>query len=866
MSNPFQHITLSLAKDASIKKPKPRVIPKQPQTEIFYNNRKSHSQNLETARYSLSQDWIIKNQKRQQDNLPEMPEAVSIFLRIDPRELPIEKLKSYGIEVIGEFEDGFVIGSSSDLTLGDLAKKIQKFSAGGQHNVSGLWDIISGNSWRQERILSESLQKIWPSIKDHDQLVVEIGVACLGMKEVSEHPIKRRKTFKSQEAYEKAIDNWKRKRGEVYDEWDELAYSRYHQLMKIVSFYKGEDLSGYIEGEYDSETNLPDSFTVKLRVSGQCLRDIVENYPFVFDLSEADEIGFLPVTNSDSDTYTVTTDELIIEEPNFDSPSVCIIDSGIQERHPYLNKAIDSTSSRSWVGSRTDVADYVDGGGHGTSVAGAVLYSSSVPTSGTVESLCWIQNARVLEDNNMMPSNLFPPRLMRQIVDHFYYGERNTRIYNHSLNSNHPSRKIHMSAWAAAIDQLSWDKDVLFVISAGNLPATVNNPSFIRLSIKEHLNRGLEYPDYLFEPSSRIANPSQSLQGITVGSVGIEDITGLYNSFSSYSEPSSFSCAGPGIWNAIKPEVVEFGGCYAYDIGNPSNIMMKTELCPELISSTLKGGKTIRKNKVGTSFAAPKVSNILAQIQKIFPVESTLMYRALLVQSARWPEGVEKKIDKNALIRAMGYGIPDVHRATENTPYRITLITSGQVCIRGKQVHIYKVKIPVALRSPGDSHDIRVDITLSYKAQPRRTRRNRQRYLSTWLEWETSKLNENTASFTSRMVELASNEFEDLDAIEEGGAIKWAIGKQNNHGEIKGVHRNSGTLQRDWTIMKSYELHEEFCVAVIGHHGWSKDPEAAVPYALCISFESVNQTAEIYSQIELANRVEIEEEVQIGLF
>jgi len=103
----------------------------------------------------------------------------------------------------------------------------------------------------------------------------------------------------------------------------------------------------------------------------------------------------------------------------------------------------------------------------------------------------------------------------------------------------------------------------------------------------------------------------------------------------------------------------------------------------------------------------------------------------------------------------LGYGLPDAERATQNTEYRITLITNGEVRIRGRQVHIYEVKIPEELRRPGDAYDIRIDITLSYNAQPRRTRRYRQRYLSTWLEWQTSKLNEPTELFVQRMIDLA---------------------------------------------------------------------------------------------------------------
>jgi hypothetical protein len=52
-----------------------------------------------------------------------------------------------------------------------------------------------------------------------------------------------------------------------------------------------------------------------------------------------------------------------------------MIDSGIQENHPLLANAIDHNYSRSWVPSEIDLtADLVSNGGHGTRVAGAILY------------------------------------------------------------------------------------------------------------------------------------------------------------------------------------------------------------------------------------------------------------------------------------------------------------------------------------------------------------------------------------------------------------------------------------------------------------------------------------------------------------
>jgi subtilisin family serine protease len=52
------------------------------------------------------------------------------------------------------------------------------------------------------------------------------------------------------------------------------------------------------------------------------------------------------------------------------------------------------------------------------------------------------------------------------------------------------------------------------------------------------------------------------------------------------------------------------------------------------------------KDGAGTSFAAPKVAHIAAHIQNHFPAASPLLYRALIVQSARWRAGQKMKKTK----------------------------------------------------------------------------------------------------------------------------------------------------------------------------------------------------------------------------
>ena len=84
--------------------------------------------------------------------------------------------------------------------------------------------------------------------------------------------------------------------------------------------------------------------------------------------------------------------------------------------------------------------------------------------------------------------------------------------------------------------------------------------------------------------------------------------------------------------------------------------------------------------------------------------------------------------------------------------------SSQAVKIRTRECHIYQVPIPAGLRRQADEFDIRFEVTLSYVAQPRRTRRNLRRYLSTWVDWKSSKLGEGLDFLRARVKEEENDE------------------------------------------------------------------------------------------------------------
>lgn len=832
------------------------------QTRANRADRPGHGGALRGSAHTLSQFWHDRSRERDRDGRPTLPLGVPILLQIDPA-ADLDFLRSqFGFEVVAEQEDGYVIVASEDIDLGRFVERVGRFEreehgGGGIAQVHRVFADVE-QQLRLERLLDPELLRRWPTVRDADILVVDIGVSCLGETVVPKAPA--RHEDETDDGYSMRLQRWRARRDAAYQQWDDLKASREDDIIRIVESYAGEVLR-IIDGPGNGAAELPDSFTVRVRIRGEGLRDLVLNYPFLFEIASPEDVV---VEHAVAPGPAVPFD-VAATAPSRDAPSVCVIDSGIQEQHVLLAAAILAKHSRSFLPGQLpmDTADYVVPSGHGTRVAGAVLYPQTIPTFGQHQLPWWILNARVLDENAKLPEELFPPLLLRRIVELFHSGETRCRLFNHSISANSPCRRRHMSAWAAEIDLLSFENDILFVQAAGNIPIDGHGG---QAGVVDHLLAGRQYPDYLYdEASSRLANPAQSLQALTVGSVSLAEIqTPGWQSFAPAQYPACFSRTGPGIWDVIKPDVAEFGGDDLVAPGNPPTVgtPLVPAQClaayPDLVRATLTGGPPTARDEVGTSFAAPKVSSIAAVIATTLPDEPALLVRALIAQSARWPDwttGLSKE-ESGRLIRSIGYGIPDAPRATGNTPYRVTFVTHGERRIRSREAHVFQIAIPEALRRPEEDIAFLVEVTLSYSARPRRTRRDRRRYLSTWLDWKTSGRNEPVSSFKARVFR------DETGSATDASGFDWRITNVKNWGHVEGASRSNGTLQKDWAQVLSHELPEQFCVAVVGHVGWDSDPDAFAKYALTVSIEAVGSTVEIYAPIRIATET-IAERVEV---
>lgn len=810
-------------------------------------NFRNHGGYIKRRSAELSHFWRERQTYRTQNQLPHIETGIPILLEIDPQ-ADIDFLRGLGFEIVCEIEEGFIIVATDDVDLNVLNEKADAFI---EHikakcnSPAKIYALCDDND-RIKRILSPELYGKWATIEADTQYLVDIGVSCCGDIELPDRP--SRNDGEDITHYLDREKRWTDKFNAAYTAWDDIKMQREETIETFVSNYGGEILQ-LVDGT-SSITDLPDSFSARLRITGKCLFDLVLNFAYIFEVSESEIINMgMAVMNTNN-----TPENVNIEEPDADAPTVCIIDSGIQEGHKYLAPAIRSADSISIIPGEPDTSDHVSGGGHGTRVAGAVLFPQEIPTVGEYRLPCWVRNMRVLNADNCMPREIYPPKEIAYAVQKFYSENLlPSRIFNHSIGSRKSCELEHMSSWAAEIDSQSYKNDVLFIQAAGNISRNV---------ISIYIQEGHLYPSYLDRELCRISDPAQSLQALTIGSISLsdyetDDLIGL----GKRNEISAFSRSGPGIWDVLKPEVVEYGGTEVLNKeSDPPLLSTPPEVCPELIRKSPEGPAYAR-DEVGTSFSSPKVAYIAAQIEKVLPTAPALLYRALIAQSAHWPIPADQlnKDECVSTLRHIGYGIPNVERATHNDDYRITFVTPTVLELGDDEAHVFRIPIPEEISRVGEDYDILIEITLSYAASPRRTRRRVKSYLSTWLDWCCSRIGENTDTFARRI-------FETGKVTGNDGDFSWVLGEATNRGLADEYSRKNGTLQKDWCVIKSNQLSDGFCIAVRGHKGWGGLFKAK--YTLAVSFEAVNQDVAIYepirSMIEIESTVD-ESEIEVEM-
>lgn len=613
-----------------------------------------------------AEDEIIQKKPQQFDP------GLLMKLRIQPGTLSEDALRSFGIDVISEESNETLVVFINDGAKQEFLDRLARYQRGetGVGVSANVFHAIEDiNQWQREDRIGRTLSdKQWLA---GDTLTVDIELWP-------------RESLQSNRRECDQTVNWLIENGS--EVWDSLATG---SVVIIRAELNGSTMDNLLELETVRVVELP------------------------------------PSLHLETVDYDIELRDLVIEGPEDDDATpIAILDSGVVTGHPLIGPAMGEATSF--------LPDYdpVDETGHGSAVAGFSLYGD---LEKRIRERRFSTSLRLLSGKVLSgKQDEYDRKLIAtQIIEavNYFNGDLGCRVFNISFgDSQQPYDDRHVKGLAVVLDELSRELDILFVISAGNFNGTDNVPN----------NWRDDYPEYLFDNEARIIDPATSLNSITVGSIARYDVDRnaeryphdpSYQPIARVDELSPFTRTGPGPNNAIKPDVVEYGGNLSVDI-RADNSPRFTPPDPNISEIALKhtfAGDRLFAPFIGTSFAAPKITYLVGQLLRQYPDASNNLLRILILLNASWPESALTHLQdcgaphKELAYYSYGYGRPDSDKTIYSLENCVTVVAEEVIGV--DQTHFYEIPFPDDFLTTGKIERL-IKVGLSYCPPCRSTRRS----------------------------------------------------------------------------------------------------------------------------------------------
>lgn len=555
-----------------------------------------------------------------------------------------------------------------------------------------------------------------------------------------------------------------------------------------------------------------------------------------------------------------------VTAPSQDAPVVCTLDTGVAATHPLIAPGLRGA----WAyDAEWGVDDHEPHGGHGTPLAGLVLYGDLEPLMNDARAVTLTHGA---ESMKLLPPHGFPPTkppsygVVTQGAVSAVEIEQPDKLRSFCIATSAtdfpPSRP---STWSGALDQ----------VAAGAMPgeADENGPAAERpkrlvVVATGNVSGGMAI-DVL--PSQPLEDPSQSWNVLTIGGFTRKEQPPapppVLNAAVPANHRSPFSRGSqslPDDLTPIKPEVLFEAGNMMSDAAG---------FCGwDPAVSLLSAGSDIAAAPLvpfwATSAAAGLAGNFIGQLQSALPDLWPETHRALTVDSARWPEPIRKKFigrgahwktgskaEKQQHLREFGYGVPDIGRAILSARNDATLVAQAEIQpfaigADGRtgvfnEMHFYDLPWPKAALEQLENEIVTMKVTLSYFIEPNLTGKAATRpdtYRSFGLRFDMKKRLESKTRFRSR---ISASQAKDGTETESETSC-WLLGP-------KAIQ--AGSLHCDLWRGRAIDLAGHDAIAIFPVGGWWKSHagqkriEDKARYSLVISISAPGQGVDLYSEI-----------------
>lgn len=418
------------------------------------------------------------------------------------------------------------------------------------------------------------------------------------------------------------------------------------------------------------------------------------------------------------------------------SEVVGVLDDSPESAHPLLSGLVLSDESLAPA-----TYQWQQRGTHGTEVAGRVLLPALHEELRDALPITAVGSVRVVRILEPDPSRRdHPPRFATYAAPHdlvegairHLHGTHGVRIFNLSIGYSEPFNDLHLGPLTEMIDDLVRELGIVVVLPTGNAPADLS----ARTPSGHHVID--DKPEFFFAPEHRLSEPGPAALAVTVGALALSgapaELPGRvgWRAAADAHEAAPFSRSGPGLGTnsrrANKPDVTHYGGnLVVNDTGN----VVQNDLGASLISTSTRGsGGQIFAAVNGTSYAAPAVARVAADIAYAYPDASGNLVRALLATGSEQTHPAATLSELHRRNRIYGLGLPSVERATSSDAKRVTMTYDGEMPVDTVQIH--PVPIPEAFRR-GSRRDRVISVALAFDPPVRRQRRE---YLAGTMKFE----------------------------------------------------------------------------------------------------------------------------------
>ena len=505
-----------------------------------------------------------------------------------------------------------------------------------------------------------------------------------------------------------------------------------------------------------------------------------------------------------------------------------------------------------------------DRDGHGTGMAGLATYgdlTEALATDSNIEINHRLESVKILRQDGDNEDKHHGTIVSDAIARLEIQSPDRERVVCMAVTSLDNRDKGRPSAWSATIDNLtsgaSDDTRRLILVSAGN----VAPPDWHR------------YPDGNF--TDGIHDPGQAWNALTVGAFTnksqIADGAVGYQALASSGDLSPHSTTSTP-WSRtwpLKPDIVFEGGNVAQDESGCVT-MGSLELTTTYHRPAERHFDYFNATSAATALASRFAARVISQYPGLWP--ETI--RGLLVHSARWTDTMRNShlpaapntSDYEQLIRACGFGTPNIDRALWSLSNALTLISQDEIQpfwrnnnqYKTKDMNLHSLPWPAqALLDLGET-EVTMRVTLSYFVEPNPSERGfsgRYRYASHGLRFDMRRPDETPQHFEERINQAARDEEAGDGYGGAGGG--WLLGKQKRH---------KGSMHSDIWVGTAADLANREHIAIYPTIGWWRERHhlhrfaKSTRYALLISIECPETEVDLYQEVlaQISAAVEIE--------